>query len=176
MGLTWSNGFVTVGIGWRGGIGHYPPSYCCGGFHGGGFRPHPQPLRTNAGGIDIGNSVGNNRPSGGPQANPNINNNRANSNVYSRAENKARVSDRSATQNVTKQARPSTGRENNVYTDKNGNVGQLNGDQWQSRDQGSWQSDQARQNFDRNEGDRAHQSRQSGASREMSRGGGGRRR
>jgi hypothetical protein len=181
MGMSWSNGFVIVGIGFGG-----RPYPCCGGFYGGGYH-HTTIIY--AGNINIGNSVGGgNRPNGGhrPQVNPNTNNNGrgntgisnvGNNNVYNRAANKDRVSDRTS-QASTDRARPST-HENNVYADQNGNVGQRNGDQWQSRDQGSWNSDQSQQNFDRDEGNRAHQSRQSGGSREMSRGvsrgGGGRR-
>jgi hypothetical protein len=185
MGLSWSNGFVTVGIGWSGGYGHYPPSHCCGGFYGGGY--HPQPVRINTGDINIGNSVGGGNRN---QVNPNIKNNGKNNiqnnpgknNIYNRAENKTRVADRSGAQAGTKQARAASGRENNVYADRNGNIAQRSGDQWQTRDQGSWKPDQTRQTAqDRNDMNSAYKSRQSGASREMSRpaaprSGGGRRR
>lgn len=182
-GLSWSNGFITIGIGWRGGYGHYHPGYCCGGFYGGGYHPRPVPHR---GDINIGNSVGGNRP----QVNPLMQNN-----IYNRSENRARVADRSVSHMPTKYAHTASGRENNVYVDREGNIAQRNGDQWQTRAQGSWQPDQTRSatqgataaqqrpqpNYDRSDMNRAHQSRQSATSRERSRpaprgSGGGRRR
>lgn len=60
VGLSWTNGFFTFGVGWSQGYpGGYPPYRCCGGWYGGGYRPpyvaHHGDI--NIGEINIGNSV-----------------------------------------------------------------------------------------------------------------------
>ena len=105
----------------------------------GGYRPRPRPYvhggyrKTN---INIDNSInigGSGRPGNGagnrPEARPNL---------YDRPENKARNADRPATAN-TRQARPASDAQNNVLTDRSGNVYQRgdNGN-WNSRDNGQW--------------------------------------
>ncbi|MFZ5876597.1 MAG: hypothetical protein ACOYXU_09325 [Nitrospirota bacterium] len=125
-------------------------------------------------------------------------------NLYNRPENRARVADRASATRDLQQARPATGRENNVYTDRNGNVARRTGDQWETRNQGAWNpepsvGDRATQapsrdsrpatppaaastpSFDRGDMNRSYQSRQSGAAQERMRppprvGGGGARR
>ena len=108
----------------------------------GGFRPYPRPSvrggyrKTNVN-INIDNSVniggGGNRPGNGqgnrPETRPN---------VYDRPENSARNAERPATAD-TRQSRPASNTQNNVLTDKSGNVYQRgnNGD-WSQRSNGQW--------------------------------------
>jgi hypothetical protein len=192
-GMSWSNGFVTVGIGWSGGYPYRPP-YCCGGWYGGGYHRPPYVSHHNTiNNINIGNSinVGNRAEFKNKiNQNPSISTRDvSNKNLYKRPENTARVADRSAGNFDT--ARPSTNRDNNVFADKSGNVAKNNNGNWETRNQGSWQADRAQtpaaptqrtENYDRGDLNRAYESRQSGRSREMSRptmsrgGGGGRRR
>jgi hypothetical protein len=190
-GVSWSNGFMSVGIGWHGGYPYRPPYCCGGGWYGGGY--HHSTVIINTGNINIGNTVNIHNRNTINHNNVNINNSR--NNLYKQSGNVARNADRATAQQNLKPARPATGRENNVYADRNGNLAQRSGDQWQTRDQGAWkndqtrqaaqdrtpsQSNQQRQSVDRSEFNNAYQSRQSGTSREMSRpmhsGGGGRRR
>lgn len=185
-GMSWSNGFISIGIAWGGGYPYRPP-YCCGGWYGGGY--HRPPYVSHHGNINIGNTIniGNNNNfrntiSQQPSINTRDINNR---NLYNRPESSGRVANRpTASQNLG-QATPTT-RQNDVFADKSGNVAKRNGDNWQTRDQGSWNSDRAapaQRDIDHGDLNRAYESRQSGASRERSRpaqmprgGGGGRRR
>jgi hypothetical protein len=73
---------------------------------------------------------------------------------------------------ATREARPS--RENNVYTDRNGDVYRRNGDQWEKRDQSQWRPDSPspsapsqrdRQQVDRQRLDRERQARERGDQR-----------
>jgi len=202
FGVSWSNGFFRVGIGWGGG---YRGGYRPGGWYGGGYR---RPVVINTGNINIGNNV-----NIGNRNNFNNKLNRQsrqqissleNRNLYNRPENRARNSDRATANRDLKQARPAN-RANNVYADKSGAVARRNGNNWETRQGGSWKnvpsnkpatqpstrpayrpSNQpstrpaTRQSINRNDLNRAHQSRQMGRSREMARPaarrGGGRRR
>jgi len=194
-GVSWSNGFMSVGVSWGGGYGPYRRPYCCGGYYGGGYRG---PVVINTGNINIGNNVNIGHGNGN-----NINGNRpgnkpGGSNVYNRPENRPRNADRATASSNLKQARPAT-RANDVYADKHGNVAKRDGAQWATRDQGAWKPDQsmarnqasqplpdrkpaqtsqpAQRNFDSKDTNRSYQSRQSGVKREQSRparGGGGR--
>jgi hypothetical protein len=143
FGLSWSNGFFSFGMSWGGGYGgHYRPWGCCGGWYGGGYRG---PTVINTGDINIGNNVniGNRTEiSNRIGNNTNLSNRVADGrqNLYDRPENRARNADRAALTRDLKQARPATGRENNVYADRSGQVARRDGDQWQTRENGKWQS------------------------------------
>ncbi len=178
FGVSWSNGFFSMGIGWTGGWGGaYRP--CCGGWYGGGYRG---PTVINTGNINIGNTVniGNRTNIGNRIDRGNLAVNRTGGNLYNRNENRARNADRATTGNL-KQARPATTRANNVFADADGNVARrpnnANG-QWASRQNGQWQPDTATRDRVQNAGqsrpDRsslntASQSRRHGASREATR-------
>ena len=181
VGVSWTNGWFSFGVSFGGGYGGYPPWGCCGGYYGGGY--HRGPTFINTGDINIGNNVnvGNRDQVADRMARPSTGDRQAGSrNLYNRPENKARLSDRSQTRPATAQARPAPSRGNDVYADRQGNVSKRSGNDWQTRDQGSWKSQQSAQqpsNLNRD-----HQARQRGASRERAApshrggGGGGRRR
>ncbi|MCL1094422.1 carbohydrate-binding family V/XII [Shewanella kaireitica] len=140
VGVSWSNGFFSVGVGWSAGWGnHYYPGRCCGGYYGGGYR---RPVVINTGDINIGNSVsiGNRTNISNKVArNNNISGNRVGkNNLYNRPENRVRNADASKINSNFKQATHNKNRANNVFADKNGNVARdLNGE-WQSRNKGNW--------------------------------------
>lgn len=195
FGLSWSNGFFSMGIAWGGGYGGaYRPWGCCGGFYGGGYRG---PTIINTGNINIGNNVniGNRVEARNriDRSNNNFNRGGARTNLYDRADNRARnAAPATARQNLST-ARPASNRANNVYADRNGNVARRSGNNWQTRSNGNWESNRATSNsslstrqgagnrsIDRSGLNRSYQSRQHGTSRQMARpsrmGGGMRRR
>ncbi len=147
VGLSWSNGFFSVGIGWsQGWNGNYP---CCrnGCWDGGDFNRNV----INTGDINIGNSNFSNRDrvshnQGDRIGNRNGVSNRAN-NIYQRPQNRARNADRATTNRNMQQAR-SVQRDNNVFADKSGNVARRVGDDWQVRDNGNWSSSISERDFD----------------------------
>jgi len=199
FGASWSNGFFSFGVSWGGGWGGaYRPWGCCGGWYGGGYRG---PTIINTGDINIGNSVniGNretirNRIDRDTRLNANRIQNR---NLYNRPQNRLRNADRATAQRKLQQARPATGRANNVYADKSGAVARRAGNGWESRSDRAWKPEQrlsnqvppptrnqvgqqARERVARptyqarpqmNQGDlnRAYRARQMGTSREMAR-------
>ena len=130
-GVSWTNGpfrftFSTGGAWW--GVG--------------GYRPYPRPVvyggyrKTNIN-INVDNSIniggGRNRPENRP-------------NLYNRPETRARNAERPALP-ANRQARPANNVQNNVLTDRSGNVYQRDGSgSWQQRDNGQWQQ---AQNLDR---------------------------
>jgi hypothetical protein len=142
FGVSWSNGFFSMGIGWNAGWGGgYRPGGCCGGWYGGGYRG---PVVINTGDINIGNNVniGNraeisNRIGNNPQIANRVENNRGN--LYNRPENRTRNADRATAQRDFQQARASN-RDNNVFADHSGQVARRDGDQWQTRENGQWQN------------------------------------
>jgi hypothetical protein len=201
FGLSWSNGFFSIGVGWGGGYyGGYHPGRCCGGFYGGGYR---RPVVINTGDINIGNNVniGNRNRIGNQVGN---NNRLQNKNIYNRPENRARKAEPALARENLQRARPANNRQNNVYADKSGAVARRNGNNWETRDAGSWKPAQSRDrtaasttrpstqpttrpasrpssrsSIDHGSLNRSYQARQTGRSREMSRpqrGGGARRR
>jgi hypothetical protein len=143
FGVSWSNGFFSMGASWGGGYGYYRPGRCCGGWYGGGYR-RPPIVINNSGNINIGNTINvGNRNHIGRQVNNDIRLNKANfsnRNIYQRPENRSRVADRSLAQSNLKQARSAKGRANNVFAGSNGEVARKVGDQWQTRDKGEWQA------------------------------------
>lgn len=193
FGLSYSTGFFTFGVSWGGGYGY---GGCCGGWYGGGYRG---PTIINTGDINIGNNinVGNrtnigNRLKGGDRTR--IENSRQN--LYNNRDNRSRLADSATARKGLKQARPVSGRENNVFADSKGNVAQRTKDGWNTRNNGSWESvdrsavrdrsseafDRAspgqmpgsmdrmnRSQFDRASMDRANFSRQRGMARERAR-------
>jgi hypothetical protein len=142
FGVSWSNGFFSMGVGWGGGYGGgYYPGRCCGGYYGGGYRG---PVVINTGDINIGNNinVGNRTNIGNKIGSDNriadrVGNQR---NIYERPENRARNADRATAKRELKQARPATGRPNNVYADRSGQVARRDGDDWQTRENGQWKN------------------------------------
>jgi len=123
----------------------------------GGYRPYPRPYihagyrKTN---ININNTIniggGANRPGNRPNNRPN---NRPSSrpSLYDRPENRARNADRPAVAD-NRRARPATGAENNVLTDRSGNVyKRANDGNWNQRDNGQWRQPS---NLDRASGSR----------------------
>ena len=140
FGMSWSNGFFSFNMSWGGGYGgsYYRPWGCCNGWYGGGHRG---PTIINTGDINIGNSVSvGNRTNIGNRVGreTNINNNR---NIYNRPANRSRNADRATAAADLKKARPTTGRANNVYADRDGNVARRTGDGWQTREDGQWSKD-----------------------------------
>lgn len=198
FGVSWSNGFLSMGVSWGGGWGpHYGPGRCCGGWYGGGYRG---PVVINTGNINIGNNVniGNRANIGNRLENTNLKSRDisrpANRNLYNRSENRTRVADSKLGQRDVNMARPATNRANDVFADRNGNVARRNGDNWDARRNNAWVPDRktenrpattARPGFDRQssastlnrsrsldhrEMNRAHQARSMGSAREMNRG------
>ena len=186
VGLSWSSGFFTFGIGWSQGYpGGYHPGYCCGG----GYRP---PVFINNGDINIGNEINigdRNRVDHRAARDTGINTNDARNNVYNRPENRARNADRATAAQNLRQAKPATSQANNVFTDRNGNVARHTGNGWESLQGGQWSRDNASvgsydrarntagqrqaspgtRNYDWSGLDRSNAARQHGMSREMSR-------
>jgi len=160
VGMAWTAGFFTFGImvggGWGGYWGH--PPYWGGG--GGCYNCN----------IDIGNNWGENRP----RPKQGDLGNRGQNNRY----NRPGVSDRMANQGARGQAirgdRPAQGVQNNVFTDRNGDVARRTNSGWQSRTGSGWKPSigNTATNMNRDFGARSR-----GATRSMGgRGGGDRRR
>ena len=143
VGVSWSNGFFSMGVSWGGGYhGGYYPGRCCGGYYGGGYHGgyHGGNTVINTGDINIGNSVNiGNRTTvknNFERNNNNINLDNSRNNIYNRDGNNARNADRTKAQRELKQARPATNRKNDVFADKDGNIARRNNDSWESRDNG----------------------------------------
>jgi hypothetical protein len=199
FGLSWSNGFFSMGVSWGGGYGGgYYPGRCCGGYYGGGYRG---PVVINTGDINIGNNInsGNrNEISNRIGNNTQLANRMENTsqNIYQRPENRVRNADKAAVSRDLKQARPASGRENNLYADRSGQVARQDGGQWQTREAGQWKSapeakpavpeprpatkpgspskntvtrPTSKPSIDTRDLNRSRQARQTGASREMAR-------
>jgi len=189
VGVSWSNGFFSMGVSWGGGYGGgYYPGRCCGGYYGGGY--HGGNTVINTGDINIGNNIniGNRtKVKNNIDRSNNINRDRSRNNIYNRDGNRSRNADRTTAQRNLKQARPAANRENNVFADKDGNIARRSKDSWETRSNGQWKEDRsipssmptrtrdrttsATQNrdFNRNSLNNASQSRQRGATRQASR-------
>ena len=140
FGLSWSNGFFSVGIGWSAGYpgGYRPGMHCCNGWYGGGYRP---PVVINTGDINIGNKV-----NIGNRNNINIGSNNHTNNLYKRGDNIKRNAAPAQVKRDFKNARSTRDTKNNVFADKQGNVLKHDGDKWQQRSQNQWQElDSAKQ-------------------------------
>ncbi|MFT5519534.1 MAG: hypothetical protein ACI9IA_000117 [Enterobacterales bacterium] len=137
-GMSWSNGFLSVGVAWG---GHYGGHY--GGYYGGHYRGgHHGPVIINNGNINIGNNinVGNrDKIANKLSNNPNFNkNNLKNSDIYKRAGNTVRNADRDALNSRLNKAKQSSDRRNNVYSDRDGNLSRRVEGKWQNLDKGKW--------------------------------------
>jgi hypothetical protein len=196
FGVSWSNGFFSVGVAWGGGWNSaYRPWGCCGGYYGGGY--HRGNTYINTGDINIGNSVNvGNRTNIGNQGGTGVNTNdmRTNRNLYDQPGTRERNADRATATRDLQMARPTTtARPNDVFADRNGNVARNDGNGWQTREGGNWNSAGAasggaarpgtttRPQLDSRDLNRQLSARQSGAQRASSRAsgmsrGGGRRR
>ena len=139
VGVSWSNGFFSFGVSFGGGwYGPYRPWGCCGGWYGGGYR---RPVVINTGNINIGNnvSVGNRTNVRNRMArDARIASGNARPSVYDRPGNRARNANPATARRDLQRARPATGRPNNVYADRDGNVARRTGDGWQARQGGVW--------------------------------------
>ena len=149
-GMTWSNGWLSVGFSW--GYGYGGGYGCCYGWHGGYPVPvivNRGPVIINNGNINIGNSInaGNRQKLADSIANnPNFDSSRiakGSGNIYNRAENMARNADRDSISSNLERARESRGLENNIFADREGNVLKRDSDQWLNRQNGQWKADPA---------------------------------
>jgi len=198
FGVSWGYGFMRFGVSWGGGWGGaYRPWGCCGGWYGGGYR-RPVVINTgniNIGNnINVGNRTNiSNRIGNSNRANTTELRNR---NLYKTPQNRARNASPAVARDNLKQARPVSNRANNVYADRSGNVARLNGNKWETRQGGSWKDAPAAKtatrptskpsipttrpatrpsgrpttnSINRMDLNRAHQSRQIGASRAAAR-------
>ncbi|MDO3387159.1 carbohydrate-binding family V/XII [Gilvimarinus sp. SDUM040013] len=141
-GVSWSNGFFSFGVSWGGGwSGPYRPWGCCHGWYGGGYRP---PVVINTGNINIGNNinVGNRVNVNNRLNNTSIKRKTQAKNIYQRPGNVKRNASSATIHNHLKQAKTLNTRDNNVFADKHGNVARKVGDNWQTRDNGSWNNHQ----------------------------------
>jgi len=142
FGMSWSNGFFRFGMNWSGGYGgsYYRPWGCCNGWYGGGHRG---PVIINTGNINIGNNinVGNRMNVGNQIARSNATRDRSRDNVYQRPENLRRNAARDAAVSDRRVARPATGKANNVFADRDGNIAQRVDDGWRTRESGGWSKD-----------------------------------
>jgi hypothetical protein len=145
VGLSWTNGFFSVGVGWGGGWGvGYRPWGCCGGFYGGGYRHND--ININTGDINIGNNVNiGNRDKAKNRLDNNGNRNKDRAgNLYNRDGNRARNASPATARNQLQTARATTSRPNNVYADRAGNVARHTDNGWEKRDNGSWKADNSK--------------------------------
>jgi hypothetical protein len=134
VGVSWGGPFFRVGVVWGGGYGHgYYPGRCCGGRYGGGYRHND--ININTGDINIGNnvSVGNRN-----KMENKFSDKQRNTNIYNNDKNLHRNADRSTARANMKTARSSSGRKNDLYASKNGQVARRDADQWQVRDNDRW--------------------------------------
>jgi hypothetical protein len=89
--------------------------------------------------VGTGNRVSpGNRPGGARPLPANIANNRFD-NIYNRPENRPRMADRGAATGNLRAATPATGRANNVFADRDGNVARRSADGWQPRGANGWE-------------------------------------
>lgn len=148
-GVSWSNGFLTVGFQWSYGYGG---GYgCCYGYHGGYYGGYHGPIIVNRGPVIINNgdiNIGNNINIGNQgniaerlNNNPNFDSSQiSKDNLYNRAENISRNADKQTVKRDFQKAREAKGLSNDVFADRDGNVVRRNNDGWQSRKDGQWQN------------------------------------
>ena len=144
FGVSWSNGFLSLGMNWDlGWPTHYRPYHCCNGWYGGGYRG---PVVINTGDINIGNSV-----NIGNKLN-NLNNKRPLNNIYKRGQIKTRLASKTQVKRDLKTAISQRDKANNIFADRNGNVLKHDDGKWQQRVSDKWQdvpSDKQQQIKDR---------------------------
>jgi len=148
-GVSWSNGFLSIGVSWGGYYGGHYGGYYGGHYHGG----YHGPVIINNGNINIGNNINaGNRDKIADKLSNNSNYSRdniKNSDIYKRAENSARNADRDGINNRLNKARESSNKQNNIYSDRKGNVVRRTDDKWQSRSNGEWKNDSRLNKADR---------------------------
>jgi hypothetical protein len=147
FGVSWGGPFMRVGVGWSSGWGAWGGGYrrygCCGGYYGGGYHSHYSYSRTTNVNVNvnrrvgIGNSYSNDRLRSTNVRNANRDN------IYNRPENRARNADRAQAAGQLKNTRPATGKANNVFADKNGNVARKTQQGWESRGAKGWEKPEA---------------------------------
>jgi hypothetical protein len=149
MGFSWSVGFMHVGFNFGGGYGgYYRPGWGGRPWHGGYYPPggyrRPIVINNNVNNINIGNrvSIGNRVNVGNRAA---IGNQVANRrNIYNRPETANRKAspatlDRTRDASRIRADRPAAGRDNNVLSDRDGNVYRRDAaGNWQSRENREW--------------------------------------
>ncbi|QMW16282.1 carbohydrate-binding family V/XII [Pseudoalteromonas sp. MT33b] len=144
FGVSWSNGFLSLGMNWDlGWPTHYRPYHCCNGWYGGGYRG---PVVINTGDINIGNNV-----NIGNKLN-NLNNKRPLHNIYKRGQIKTRLASKTQVKRDLKTAISQRDKANNIFADRNGNVLKHDDGKWQQRVSDKWQdvpSDKQQQIKDR---------------------------
>lgn len=144
FGVSWSNGFLSLGMNWDlGWPTHYRPYHCCNGWYGGGYRG---PVVINTGDINIGNSVNISNKLN------NLNNKRPLHNIYKRSQIKTRLASKTQVKRDLKTAISQRDKANNIFADRNGNVLKHDDGKWQQRVSDKWQdvpSDKQQQIKDR---------------------------
>jgi hypothetical protein len=145
FGVSWGGPFMRVGVGWNSGWGAWGGGYhhygCCGGYYGGGYHSHYSYNRSTSINVNRRVSVGNNYNSNRLRT-TNVRN-ASRDNIYNRPENRARNADRAAAAGQMKNARPATGKANNVFADKDGSVARKTQQGWESRGQKGWEKPDA---------------------------------
>ena len=131
FGLSWSNGFLNLGMNWNvGWPTHYRPYHCCNGWYGGGYRG---PVIINNGNINIGNKINVGHK-------PGHHNKQPRHNIYKRDQSKSRLASKQQVKRDLKTAISQRDKANNVFADQKGNVLKRDADKWQQRVEGKWQT------------------------------------
>ncbi len=172
-GLSWSNGFLTIGFNFRQG-----GNYHHGGWYGGGYH---RPIVIDDRDINIGNiNIGNNINVGNKEEIVSKlkdrqkiqQNNFSKENIYQRAESASRNVDREKLRLNLENSGFSQERANDLFADREGNVVRRQNDSWQTRGKNQWKNNSSygRENTrsSRDSVDRAYDARERGAVRERS--------
>ena len=135
FGVSWSNGFLSVGARWSSGWGAgYRPIGCCGGWYGGGYR---RPVIVNTGDINIGNTINvGNRTR--VQTRISQRSGDLRNSVYRRPETRGRNAPSGLARESLARARPAPHRANDVFADRNGNLARRTDDGWRVRENNQW--------------------------------------
>ena len=135
FGVSWSNGFLSVGARWSQGWGPgYRPIGCCGGWYGGGYR---RPVIVNTGDINIGNTINIGNRSRVQTRIAQRSGDLRNS-VYRRPETRGRNAASAMARESLARARPAPQRANDVFADRNGTVARRTDDGWRVRENNQW--------------------------------------
>ena len=141
FGVSWSNGFFSMGASWHGGwSGPYHPGVCCNGWYGGGY--HRPPVVINTGDINIGNNINiGNRATVQNKLGNSTRLGSGRASLYHQPANRTRNASPAQARSQLKMARPAPTRANNVFADRSGNVARRVDDQWQVRNKGQWSTE-----------------------------------
>lgn len=158
FGVSWSNGFLSVGARWsQGRDPGYRPIACCSGWYGGGYR---RPVIVNTGDINIGNTINiGNRTR--VQTRISQRSGDLRNSVYRRPETRRRNAPSSMARESLARARPAPHRANDVFADRNGTLARRTDDGWRVRENNQWS--------DRSIGDGIGSDRERALSRETAR-------